>query len=348
MGDDPSDDELRRALSGSDPEARLRSAWTLAERCCPPELAAAWGVDPELCATPEKGARVEYRRVFPMALSMAGDLVTLAILAEHDPDSAVRTTACQHLARAAAPDDAVTYAVLSAIAANDESSDVRAAVASNLRQDAPDDVKRGLKGWMRDGSVDVERAAVETLLATTRSPGEFLDRMRDEPAKRLEYALRLLREKHVAVEWSDVSTRIERRSFPVLLGLARLFAARPAAPPVAFWLRCAMHMKEIYELPEEVRASVMNASATACESATADALQGADDADVLHQALTVVAEALPRLAHNSYLELKKAGAIPYAAGLEPARMESAFARLWVAMIRLSPTPGSYVLRPRYR
>jgi hypothetical protein len=277
------------------------------------------------------------------------------VLAEHDPDSGVRATACQYLAQAAAPDDAATYAVLCRIVAHDESKDVRAEIARHLRQDAPRDVTRGLKGWMRDAAspslasrsadFDVQCAVVEALFTTSKGPGEFLHRMRDEPVQRVEFALRLLREKHVAVAWSDVGKRIAHRSFPVLLELAQIFADRPEAPPVSFWLRCATHMKEIHPLREAVRVRVMEAITSACHTASPDAVQGAEDSDLLHHALTVLADLLPRVAHASYLELTKAGAIPHASS-RPS--ESGFARLWVAMIRLSPNPGLYELRPRHK
>ena len=349
MTDAPAtEDDLRDSLSSADPRVRLRAAWTLAARTCPPELSAAWGLVGQSGGTDEAEPSVEQRRVFPMALSMGRELGALAVLAEHDTDSGVRATACQCLARTATPDDAESYAVLSRVATHDTSNDVRAAVASNLREDAPEDVRRSLKTWMRGGSADMERATVEAVFATSESPGAFLNRMRDEPVRRVQYALALLREKRVAVEWSDVSKRIEHRSFPVLLELARLFADRPEAAPLSFWLRCATFMKDIVELPEKLRTSFIDAMGAACQAGSPDTLQSPEDADVLHRALTVLVDLLPKVAHNSYMELKKAGAIPYASSVKPAGVESGFARLWVAMIRLSPKPSFYVLRPRYR
>jgi hypothetical protein len=151
-----------------------------------------------------------------MALIMARELGALAVLAEHDPDSGVRATACQALARAAAPDDAATYAVLSQVAGHDPSAEVRASVAANIREDAPEVVRRGLKHWMRDGSVDVERAAVEAALATSESPAAFLNRMRSEPVHRVQYALMLLRNNGVTVEWRDMgrTVRLDSRRHP--------------------------------------------------------------------------------------------------------------------------------------
>jgi hypothetical protein len=85
----------------------------------------------------------------------------------------------------------------------------------------------------------------------------------------------------------------------------------------------------------------------ACEATTPESLDS-EDAELLHRALTDLAELLPKVAHKSYLELKIAGATPYASWVKPKPVESTLARLWVAMIRLSPKPSFYVLSPRYR
>jgi hypothetical protein len=298
--------------------------------------------------TAETEPPVDHRRLFPMALIMARELRALAALAEYDPDSGVRATACQFLARAAAPDDAATYAVLSQVAGHDPSGEVRASVAANIREDAPEDVRRALKQWMRDGSVDVERAAVEAAFATSENPAGFLNRMRAEPVRRVQYALMLLRKKGVTVEWRDISKRIEHRSFPILVELAHLFATRPEGPPLSFWLRCATHMQDVVKENETVRDLVTNAMVAAFQAATPETTLDAEDSELLHRALTVLADLLPKVAHNSYLELKIAGAIPFAPGVKPKPVESGFAQLWLAIIRLAPTPEKYVLRPRYK
>lgn len=283
-----------------------------------------------------------------MALSMANELGALAVLAEHDPDSGVRAIACQALARAAAPNDDATYAVLSRVAEDDPNGEVRASIVANIRGDAPESVRCALKQWMRDGSVDVERAAVEAAFATSENPTAFLHRMRAEPVRRLQYALRLLRGKCVAVEWCDVGERIEHRAFSVLLELALLFASRPEAPPLSFWLRCAVHMQDLVAETEAIRDLVVRAMVDAFSAATPDTALAVDDSELLHRALTVLAELLPTVSHTSYLELKAAGAIPHAAASPLGPVESGFARLWLALSRLSPTPGQYILAPSYK
>lgn len=342
------DHGMRRLLSSPELDALLRSAWALVARFCTAELAAAWGVEVQPGSNDEAEPSVDHRRLFPMALAMARELGGLASLAEYDPDAGVRATACQFFARTAVRDDVATYAVLSRVVEHDDSDEVRAAVASNLREDAPEDVVRGLKQWMRDGSVDVERAAVEAVFATSETTAAFLERMRSEPPARVQYARTLLRNKGVTVEWRDISKRIEHRSFPVLLELARIFAGRPSAAPLTFWLRCATHMGDVVKEPEEVRSFVIDATTAACKAASAERSFTAEDSELLDRALTVLADLLPRVAHDSYLELKCAGAIPHPSAKAEKRAESLFARLWLAMIRISPSPGNYVLKPRYR
>jgi len=161
--------------------------------------------------------------------------------------------------------------------------------------------------------------------------------MRAEPVHRVQYALMFLRKKGVPVERRDISKQI-----------ARLFASRPQGPPLSFWLRCATHMQDVVKETKPVRDLVTNAMVAAFQAATPETTWDVEDSELLHRALTVLADLLPRGAHDSYLELKIAGAIPYASWVNPKPVQSGFARLWLAIVRLSPRPGNYVLRPRYR
>ena len=101
--------------------------------------------------------------------------------------------------------------------------------------------------------------AVEAAFATSDSPAAFLNRMRAEPVRRVQYALALLRKKRIRLQWCDISKRIEHRSYPVLLELALLFADHPDEAAVPFWLRCATHMPEVVKEAEEVRDLITNA-----------------------------------------------------------------------------------------
>ena len=107
-------------------------------------------------------------------------------------------------------------------------------------------------------------------------------------------------------------------------------------------------MQDVVKEPETIRDLVTNAMVAAFQAATPETTLDAEDSELLHRALTVLADLLPKVAHHSYLELKLAGAIPHATASPSRSVRSGFARLWLTMIRLSPTPGRYVLKPRYR
>ncbi|CAN5917472.1 hypothetical protein BH11MYX4_BH11MYX4_65730 [soil metagenome] len=345
----PSDGDLRASLSDPTPRARLHAAWALGARSISDEMRAAWGGGAAQAAAPANGGAdaATARRFYPLALTACNELVALALLAELDPDRDIRAAACQFLARAATPDNGAAYGSLLQIAGHDPSEFVRAAVLSNLRGDAPAHVASALTSCMRDPSVEVMRAAVDAAFAMSPSPGAFLHRMRDESPSSIAYALSFLRQSGATVAWSDVTSPIAEGGLVVLVELAGLFAGRPGAAPTAFWLRCVKALPELMELPEPRRVLILDGVAVACKGSKL-ALLTDDDLELLDAALTVVAELLPAVAHESYLELKVAGILqnPRAA---PARaVESTFGRLWLAMIPLSPHPELYELRPRYR
>jgi hypothetical protein len=348
----PGDEELRAALLDPTPAARLDAAARLAARSISDELRAAFGLGAVAASAAGAASGASrpssaQRRLFPMALSLAGERGALGVLAELDPEAAVRAAACQLLARGAAPDDAAAYAALARIATHDVSETVRAAVVSSLRGDAPEHVLAALSGWLGDASGDVERAAVAAVFETSASPQAFLHRLRDEPSARLAYALAFLRQSGGPIAWSDVSPSIVERDLTVLVELARLFAGRSEGTPTALWLRCAKATPELLRLPEPQRVAVLDAAGAACRATTLAALSH-DDLDLLDAALDVVAEHLPAVAHESYLELERAGVLADPRATPARPVTSTFGRLWLAMIRLSPHPELYPLRPRYR
>jgi hypothetical protein len=266
------------------------------------------------------------------------------VLAEHDPDDGVRATAARTLARAAAPDDHAAYETLCRIATHDGSADVRAAAISSIRGDAPAHVIQRLRTRTRDESSEVQHAAVEALLAASDGPAAFLNRMRGESSRRVCFALRLLRNQGIPVAWRDVSVRLQHRGEPVLVELAQLFAHRDDAP-LSLWLRCVAHVGEIAEEPEEIRSLVVDAAAAACDATSSVT---PPDQALLHEALTVLVSVLPRKAHWSYVELVRAGIVDDPVRAPRAAITTGFGRLWRAMIRLSPRPGDYVLKPQYK
>jgi hypothetical protein len=173
----------------------------------------------------------------------------------------------------------------------------------------------------------------------------FLQWLCDESSECVCYALGLLQKQSRPLSWSDVPDSFVQRDPPVLVELAWLFAERDDAP-ISLWLACAQHCETIYREQPEALASVAN-GLVRC-SAQAPVLT-ATEIGLVRESLATVEGVLPVVDHRSYMELKSAGFIPDPRG-KTSYPGGAFARIWTALVRLTPNydPANCQLRPRYR
>ncbi len=317
-------------LLSPDVHERLYAAWALGSGA-----AVASGTEPP----------TEERRLFPLGFASAKDVAALAALAELDPEDEVRAAAGQFLARLAEPDDEKTKDVLLRVA-RDPSATVRSAVISNLRKDAHPLIQEQVKQWLQDPALEVQRSTAEAVLRWSESPHTFLAAMRLGTLRAMEYALVLLREGTAQMDWRDVQDLSSE--LPIMVGLARLFPKR-LTPPLSFWLTLAVHPKVLAQ--QEDVLEILTTALGSFGGSLAPRLQmplARADARALDSALKSVAEVLPVLDHDGYMELRQAGLNPPSQGAPIPALTSARARLWLALLRLSPNPSGYVLRPRYR
>lgn len=149
--------ELRALLSSDQPAGRVWAAWSLA-------LLLGSAVQSELRGILEQEPSPGVRRHLLVVLAGLGEREILATLAELDPDSRVRATAGQYVARLAQPDDDGTYAQLCRILTHDKAPEVRATIIAELREDAPAEIFLMCQDLLADRDVEIRSAVIERFM----------------------------------------------------------------------------------------------------------------------------------------------------------------------------------------
>jgi hypothetical protein len=224
-----SDDELRRLLHHGQPVNRVHAAWALGLRL-------SHALAPELVAHVHREPAPGVRRQLVVVLTGCGEQETIATLAAHDPEPEVRATACQYVARLAAPHDSRSHDLLLERAAHDPAEPVRIAAIEHLRVDAPAWVRARVLEGLPGASPAVQRAIVDRLAAWSEPPTAFLSTLHDASSELVVHALALLAEQRARVAWSEVESFAARGSLPVSIQIARVLEAGPEPAPRSFWL----------------------------------------------------------------------------------------------------------------
>ncbi|HEU4408368.1 MAG TPA: hypothetical protein VFS43_24100 [Polyangiaceae bacterium] len=273
---------------------------------------------------------------------MVKQVRALAALAEFDPDTGVRASAAQFLARLAESHDAAPYAALVRVAGRDESVQVRVSAVSNLRADAPAELKRQLEQLLHDRSDELWQEFVGRVLAWSPDVRSFVRRMSRERPAQIAFALASIVGREPPVDWANVES-VAGQAPPVLNQMVLLFGDRPDAAPLSFWLRCTKHLGKLVEGPDDVLCLATDTTTSACEARRPGPLS-TEEQDLLDGALSLLSQVLPAVYHTSYLELLAAGVVknPHAPPSHP--LQHGVSRLWAALIRLTPRPTDYVLR----
>jgi hypothetical protein len=181
------DDELRALIdSGGDAPERLWAVWALALR----RDQGVVGVARDLSrGDPSPGVRAH----MALILVAHGERAAAATLARLDPEPLVRASACRNLARVAGPRDADLHGLLATAMRSDPSSEVRAAVADGLGDDAPEALRAACVDQLHDPDEDVRATAVSALLRQGGDrlalPKPLRDRWAAEPSPRVRGAI---------------------------------------------------------------------------------------------------------------------------------------------------------------
>ena len=342
--DTPLDADPKSSLEHDDPAVRLRAAWQLGA-----QAAGFGGSEP----SPSQ------RRGFMLPLAIAGDLDALSVLAELDPAAVVRATAVQFVARMVRPDDTSTVALLVRLAESGD-AEVIEAIAASLQADIPDDAVQRLQRAFRRAPASAREATLGWTLHRSGDAGQFLGALAEAEAEALVQALALLRTSDIDVQADRLPDWLLERDLSVVSELALLCDQKVDRAPLALWLRCASHCRDLLQEREDV----LQATARGLAAAAAHKLLVTQETErSLIEALRAVVGFLPQASHRSYLSLCQLGLVaPDAAG--PASLSAlrkraqaisfrqldTFATLWLALVRLAPRPAVWMfeLQPAYR